>query len=347
MAFIRIVRTPLLVAVVVAGMFFGIKARYGDYDEYYYVTVDAPRAGQLMRIGADVRESGVLIGTVSNIELVERRVRLTLQIQPQYPIPESAEAFVTLKTLLGDKFVDIRFDEWSEPFLEDGDTIAGHVGAELEDAVQSGVEVFASVDPNDLATVIHELATGAAGHGDEVARGLEAGAALSTIFRQTLQPQLRALRDFDVIFGQLEQAADELNELAEAINEGVPVYASPEAQEKLRRALVAVSYLSEHLGDLLIVERKDWGRMFDAGDVVLQTIAERTDELHNLVHGLYRYVFKLGGPPPVLQDNTAAAAFANFFGEGDDDFEETLDQLCGALPPELREIPACHGRRPG
>ncbi|HWC31761.1 MAG TPA: MlaD family protein [Actinomycetota bacterium] len=345
MALLRIVRTPLLVAVVVAGMFFGIKARYGDYAEYYYVKVGAPRAGQLMRIGADVRESGVLIGTVSNIELHDRRVEFTLQIDPQYQIPASAEAFVTLKTLLGDKFVDIRFDEWSEPFLADGATIKGHVGAELEDALQSGVQVFSAVDANDLATIVHELATGARDHGDEIARGLEAGAALSTVFRQTLRPQLQALRDFEVIFGELRQAADELNELADAVNEGVPVYASPEAQEKLRRALIAVSYLSQHLGDLLIVERRDIGRMMDAGDRVLQTIAERTEGLHNLVHGLYRYVFKLGGPPPVLRDNTAAAPFANFF--GGDDFEETLDQVCGALPPEFPEIPACRGRRTG
>ena len=40
---------PVAIAVVVAGMFFALKARYGDYSTYHYVRVDIPRAGQLLR----------------------------------------------------------------------------------------------------------------------------------------------------------------------------------------------------------------------------------------------------------------------------------------------------------
>ena len=339
---VRAVRIPLLVAAVVAAMFFGVKARYGDYGDYYYVAAEVPRAGQLLRIGSDVRESGVVIGTVTDIQLVDGgTVELTLQIRRQYRVPSNAEAFIDLKTLLGDKYVDLRFEEWSEPFLEDGDRIVGHTGLELEDALQSGVQVFDAIDPEGLATIVTELAQGTRGHGEDIRRGLSAGAALSTVFRQTLAPQLRSLRDFDVIFGELEKAAGQLNQLADAVNQGVPVYASEEAQAQFDRALVAVRFLANNLGDLLIVPREDWDTMMDAGDTVLQTIVERTHGLHNLVQGLYRYVFKLGGHPPVYQDGSAAAPFSNF--TGGEDFEGTLEQLCGALPPDLQDIPACGG----
>lgn len=331
------------------GLYFGVKARYGSYDDFYYVSASLPRAGQLMRVGADVRENGVIVGTVSAIRLEDRSVELVLQLQPQYRVPASAEAVVELKTLLGDKFVDLRFDEFAPPFLRDGDRIEGDVGPELEEVLQTGVDVFESIEADDLATIVGELARGARGHGDDIARGLETGAELSTIFRETLDPQLRSLRDFRILFEALDDRAGDLNELADAVNEGVPVYASERAHQDLRRVLDALVPFAHHLADLLIFERDDWDRMMDRGDVVLQTIAERPRGLHELVHGLYRYVFKLGQEPPFLEDGTAAAPFANFIGgeeEGGEgggaEFAAAIRAFCAELPPGTAEdILAC------
>jgi phospholipid/cholesterol/gamma-HCH transport system substrate-binding protein len=145
--FFHVAKTPVLVAVVGAAMFFGVKARYGSYGDYYYVDVELPRAGQLMREGADVRERGVLIGTVSDLRLDGHQARLTLRIEDRYRVPADAQAFVDLKTLLGDKFVDLRFDEFTGPYLNGGETLPGHVGPELEDVLGSGVDVLSAVDP--------------------------------------------------------------------------------------------------------------------------------------------------------------------------------------------------------
>ena len=70
---------PVLVAVLAAGMYFGLKARYGDYGHYTYAKVDLPRAGQLVHTGTDVRLRGVVIGSVSDIQLVGRDAQLTLR----------------------------------------------------------------------------------------------------------------------------------------------------------------------------------------------------------------------------------------------------------------------------
>ena len=338
--FLRAARVPVIVAVVAAGVFFAVKARYGSYGDYYLVDVKLPRAGQLMRVGADVRERGVVVGSVSEMTLDGYQARLTLRIEDRYPVPADAHAVIDLKTLLGDKFVDLRFDEYAGPFLEGGETIPGDVGPELEDVLASGVEVLAAVDPEDAATVVHSLATGARGHGDDVARGLRANAELSTTFAETLEPQLQSLRDFHVIFGELRDRGVDLNALADAINQGVPVYASEEAQGHLRRALEALVPMSDHFADLLILNRRDWDRMMDSGDVLLQTIADRPQGLRDLVHGLYRYVYKLGGPPYWIKDGSALAPFANF--TGGDDFANSVGSLCGTLPPEERQhIPIC------
>src|SRR5438132_7638382 len=111
---------PAALLLVLVAMFFGIKVRYGDYHHYYYVKVDVPRAGQLLRVGTDVRERGVVIGKVSDIALANPadnnpHAELTLQIEPKFRIPQDTQAFVDLKTLLGDKYVDLRSQRFSGP----------------------------------------------------------------------------------------------------------------------------------------------------------------------------------------------------------------------------------------
>lgn len=340
---IRRIRGPLIVAAAGGLLVLGVNWAYGGFGEYYELTVDLPRAGQQTQLGTDVRMRGVVIGQVSSIELVDRHARLTLRIEERYRVPAEARAVISLKTLLGAKFVDLRFEEYGGPFLAAGDRIrTAVVGPELEDALRNGVEVLAALSPDDVATIVGELAEGARGHGEDVARGLRAGSELSSLFARTLPSQVEALHDFRVIFGALRDRGVDLNALADAVNEGAPVYASEEAQRALRRALEAVAPFADDLADLLILEKDDWDRMIDSGDRVLQTIALRPGGLRDLVHGLYRYVFNLGGAPYLVGDDRAAAPFVNFIGGNDS--EENHRQLCAAFPPELRRaIPLCVG----
>jgi virulence factor Mce-like protein len=334
-----------LLAVIVAGtaLFFGIKAAYGGFGHYYYVSMDLPRAGQQLEVGSDVRMRGVVVGHVDRIQLADRGVRITLKLDQRYRVPDSADAVVSLKTLLGAKFVDLRFPAYGGPFLVNGARIrSAQVGPELEDALQDGVQVLDAIRPQDAATVVHELALGAQGHGQDVARALQANEQLSALFAQTLKPQLQALHDFDVIFGQLRTKGTDLNNLADAINQGVPVYASAQAHQDLRIALDGLTPFANDLADLFIYNRADWDRMIGDGDVVLGAIAARQQGLASLVQGLFRYVFKLSAPPFGLSNGGGAAGFTNFM--GGDDSQQNRQQICDALPPDIRKnAPLCQG----
>jgi virulence factor Mce-like protein len=344
---VRKIIAPAVAVAVLAGMFFLLKWRYGDFGHYYYVTLDLPRATQNLLTGADVRENGYQIGNVTTIDLVDRHARLTLQIDKQYRVPKDAEGFVDLKTLLGEKFVDLRFPQYNGPWLQDGDRISGNVGPELEDALTNGVRLFDAIPPNDLATVIGNLAQGARGHAEDIAHGLQTNAELSGVFANTLSPQLRALHDFNVIFTALKTRTDDLNRLADAVNQGAPVYASPEAHRQLHRVLTALVPFSQDLGDLVILNRHEWDVMMDKGDVVLQTVVDNIGGLHDLTFGLYRYVYKLGGRPPFLADGSAAAPFTNFMSNesGPNSFAATLKTMCTSIrrahSDAIKQIPAC------
>jgi virulence factor Mce-like protein len=338
------VKGPVIIAVLASLVYLGVKNSYGGFDKTYDLTMQLPRAGQQLQEGSDVRLRGVVIGKVDDIQLQDRDVQLTLKIDRQYRIPRDAQAYITLKTLLGAKFVDLRVPgSFGGPYLTAGaDIINTHIGPELEDALADGVQVLDAIRPNNLATVVHELATGARGHGDDVATSFDVNAKLSTEFRDTLAPQLQSLHDFRTIFGTLRNSGVDLNALADAINQGVPVYASAKASRELHRALVAITPFAKNLGDLLILNRKDLDRMMDSGDVVLQAIADRPGGLHDLVQGLFRYVYRLSGNPFILHDGSGAAAFTNFIGGNSD--EENRRQICDALPVDIRrQVPLCNG----
>jgi virulence factor Mce-like protein len=330
------------------GVWFSVRAAYGAFDDAYYVTVDIERAGQQMKPGLDVRVKGVEVGKIAAIDLVERSARLQLKIHEQYRIPKDVEAVVSLKTPLGAKYVDLRFPAGSEgPFLADGDVIDNaHIGPELEDLLADGTAVLEAVDPDEAATVISELATGVRNNSEFIQRGLDANSDLAGLFARTLDPQLEALQDFETIFGELETKGVDLNLLADAVNEGAPVYASERAQANLDRALKALQPFSDDLADLLILQRDDFRRMNNGGDKVLQTIADRPQGLENFVHGLYRYVFKLGQPIGedfMMRDGSAGAGFTAFIGGNDQ--EEDVQQICTVFPPEVAEVvPVCAGQ---
>jgi phospholipid/cholesterol/gamma-HCH transport system substrate-binding protein len=340
----------LLMVALGAGIFYSVKWAYGGFGDYYYLTARLDRAGQQMETGLDVRIRGVKVGTVSGIELVDRQAELTLQIEQNYEVPDDAIGVISLKTPLGSKYVDLQFDPTTgASALQDGDHLASaRVGPELEDLLDDGVHVLDAIDPDDIAVILTELSTAADGRGDTVAAGIQANADLSDLFAATLDPQLQTLDDFETIFGELEKVGVDLNELAAAVNEGAPVYASAEAQENLRVALETVVPFADNLADLLILNRSDWDRMIDNGDIVLGTIAARPQGLHDLVHGLYRYVYKLGGeidPFFSVEDGSAGAGFSAFIGGNDQEEEEK--QICEVFPEPIHdEIPICSGGGP-
>ena len=59
---------PVIIALVAGGMYLGIKAAYGGFGHYYYVTAALPRAGQELEVGSDVRMRGVVVGRVKPVK---------------------------------------------------------------------------------------------------------------------------------------------------------------------------------------------------------------------------------------------------------------------------------------
>jgi virulence factor Mce-like protein len=88
----------------------------------YRVQVAFPQANELAT-GADVRISGVNVGTVTGLALdkSDNRTLATLQISNQFaPIPRNTRATLRIKTLLGETYVELSEGHRSTGMLPDG-----------------------------------------------------------------------------------------------------------------------------------------------------------------------------------------------------------------------------------
>jgi virulence factor Mce-like protein len=73
------------------------------------VRLDTAAAGNQLNLGGDVKERGVIVGTVKSINVVGRSVQVTLAIAPKYAksTPDNVKARILPKTLFGERFVDL------------------------------------------------------------------------------------------------------------------------------------------------------------------------------------------------------------------------------------------------
>jgi virulence factor Mce-like protein len=101
----------------------------------YQIAVAFPEATTLAQ-EADVRISGVKVGTVKTKELDEKgnATKVTIAIEPRYaPLPVDTRAILRQKTLLGETYVELTPGSASAPRIKDGGTLPrGQVASTVE-----------------------------------------------------------------------------------------------------------------------------------------------------------------------------------------------------------------------
>lgn len=209
----------------------------GDFDDTYPLTAVFPSSSQGMFTdgGTEVKMRGINIGTVRRIELLpDGRVEVRFEIREGVKIPTTAEARIEPLSVFGPKYINMITDgsEADAPALPSGGELAkATTGTELTDVLDEAGGLFSAVDTNDLVTIVAETSRALAGEGDTLARGIDAGAALSEVAhgrRDLIAPFLADLRtvtgttasrsdeflartgDFDVVARLVADNADDL-----------------------------------------------------------------------------------------------------------------------------------------
>jgi virulence factor Mce-like protein len=321
-----------------AAIWVGVTFSYGGYDDHYQLVGDFPRAGQGLTNGSDVTYRGVDIGEVSSVELVDRQARITLDMNPDFRVPEDATFVVRPKTIFGEKYVDVTFPSGETgPYLGDGDVVAdAQAATEVEDFFEGSDDLFDQLDEQELAELFTTLNETARGTGQDVAASFESGAEATALGADTIAPQIRALSSWAEFQDAISGIGGDLNTIAD--NSNVSLEEFNAHREEYERALAEFRPFAENLAALLAGTRPDIDTYLERGDSVVRMLTANEEHLTELVEGLGQYVQAFGGglSEERLPNGEGFAYFKNFLYVGD--VEAFLCTHLADAPPEFQGL---------
>lgn len=201
--------------------------------------------------GNEVRIAGVKVGRVTKVALTPEAARVTMEIASDVEIPVETELEVKLKTLLGQKFIDLNFPKAFLRAASEGDA----------DGATAGFLANGDVIPLDQTAIPFEVYQ-AAREGTAVLEGID---------KASLRKMLR------VLAGTVEISKEEIGDALIALDRAGDVLAPKSAGiGKLLKNLNAVS------GTLARSDR-DVSELLAGGADVLGVLAERRGETSALL----------------------------------------------------------------
>jgi phospholipid/cholesterol/gamma-HCH transport system substrate-binding protein len=164
----------------------------------YDVAADFKDSGGIF-VNAEVTYRGVAVGRVSDMQLTDSGVRVTLTIDPgAKKIPADAAAVVANRSAVGEQYVDLRPPDDDGPYLTDGSVIPQDrtsIPIPVEQLLLDVDHLVGSLDTANLRTVVDELGKAFDGAGDDLGRLIDNGNLLLTRAEQSLPQTLKLITD--------------------------------------------------------------------------------------------------------------------------------------------------------
>ncbi|HEX2294495.1 MAG TPA: MlaD family protein [Actinomycetota bacterium] len=253
----------VLIAAGVAGAF-SIN-RFQSLRGVYSLAADVADAAGLQP-GNEVRVAGVKVGTVKRVELAPEAARVEMEIQDDVRIPVESSLEVKLKTLLGQKFVDLQMPRAyleaasagddpagaTDGYFEAGDVIPldqTSVPFEIYEAASEGTAVLAEIDKRALRELIEVLDETVGASKEELGRALDAVGDAGDVLARNSAPLKRLLRESAELTGTLSASGRDIDGILVRSADVLDVLADRRAA--ISSLLAATEDLSENLGVLI------------------------------------------------------------------------------------------------
>jgi len=304
----------LVVIGVALGFAFNIN-RFQGLRGVYSLAADLEDAAGLQN-GNEVRVAGVKVGQVKRVELRPDAARVFMEVESDIELPVETRLEVKLKTLLGQKFIDLQMPE---AFITGGSNGGSTVG--VSDRMYRDGDVI-PMEQMQVPFEIYQAAT----EGTRTLEGIDK----------------QALRDlFDVLAGTIGESKEELSRALVAIDRAGNVLRPKSADiSRLLRNL-------EQVTGTLAASDQDIGGILDEGADVLETLAERRRTLSSLLAAVNDLSANLGLLIEVSRGHVRAGVgdldSILIAAEGElDSLEAALDEL--AVSQSMFAAPLRHGR---
>lgn len=181
-----------------------------------------------------VMVAGVNVGSVDGLSVAHDKALVHLRIKTDAGIRRDVKAAIRMKSLLGEKYVELLPQSQTAPLIRTGDVIQDtSVPVEMDEMMKQIGPVLKDVDPKDVSTLIHSLALSVGGRGERIAGTIDqASEALTTLDRMLSknEPKLnhliasldQAAGSAPSVAGRLERLTADLEPSAHALAEHGP-----------------------------------------------------------------------------------------------------------------------------
>jgi phospholipid/cholesterol/gamma-HCH transport system substrate-binding protein len=293
-------RRPWLVGVIsmiIIGTAFGFAFNIGRFEGLrgvYTLSADLEDAAGLQS-GNEVRVAGVKIGQVKGVTLRPDAARVLMEIEGDVALPDETRLEVKLKTLLGQKFIDLQMPEAFltggtsavDEMLKDGDVIPMNqtrIPFEIYQAATEGTRTLEGIDKEALRDLFAVLGGTIGESKEELSQALVAVDRAGDVLQPKSAEISTLLRNLQKVTGTLA-ASDE--DIGGILDEGTDVLETlAERRRTLSSLLAATNDLSANLGLLIEISRghvrsgvTDLDSILVAAEGELGVIEESLDEL--------------------------------------------------------------------
>jgi phospholipid/cholesterol/gamma-HCH transport system substrate-binding protein len=301
--------------------------------------------------GNEVRVAGVRVGQVTAVALTPDSARIKMEIQDHIELPEDTRLEVKLKTLLGQKFIDLQLPRsvlaaraagsdaplaQGGGLLEPGDVIPmshTRIPFDIYQAANQGTDVLARLDKDALKDLLNVLAGTVEKSEQELRRALVSVSDLGEVLGPKSAEIGRLLRNLNKVSGTLALSGEDLAGILDNSAEVLGVLA--ERRETISTLLAATNDLGKNLGTLVQVARGS----IEAGVTDLNSLLIAAEsELETLEIALQEL--------PVSQKLFAQSGQFGRFIEGNTCAVTSEDTCVADGSPEDPGLPV-HGTQPG
>jgi phospholipid/cholesterol/gamma-HCH transport system substrate-binding protein len=168
----------LLMLVVVAALITLSIAIYNKaFTSYVNVTLRADHTGNQLIIDSDVKERGIIVGSVKSVKSKGDGAIVSLNLDPSRvkDIPSNVKAQILPKTLFGEQYVSLIYPTEPDRHIKAGDTIPqdrSKGALETQRVLGDLLPLLTAVSPADLNATLNAVATALTGRGNELGNTL-------------------------------------------------------------------------------------------------------------------------------------------------------------------------------
>ncbi|MGH2750249.1 MAG: MCE family protein [Actinomycetota bacterium] len=273
--------------------------RFKTLKGVYEISAEVEDAAGLQS-GNEVRVAGVKVGQVTGVELAEDAALVVMEVQDDVRIPSETRLDVKLKTILGQKFVDLRMPraflaratQGGDPsgatdhYLQDGDVIPldqTSVPYEIYQAATEGTAAIEAIDKKALRKLVSVLAETLNVSGDELGNALQSVDEAASVLKTKNAGIRKLLGNAAALSGTLAESGDDIEGLLERASEVLGTLA--DNRQTTSSLLAATNDLTQNLGLLIEAARGsirvgtgDLNSILTSVEVELDTLEESLDE---------------------------------------------------------------------